>query len=369
MLTWLTDYEKYWGPLRLFRYETFRALGGAATALLLGFVFAPWLFAKLRELKAAQVFRAADELGILTARNDAKIGTPTMGGLLIYAVVTVSVLLWARLNLYVAVCLLVFTGLGAIGFADDYLKVTKKNCKGLSSRWKLAGQAGLTLLAVWLLYFANQGEAHVAMSALRAPFFKAPLIMEMQLWFIAPFFFLVMAGSSNAINLTDGVDGLAIGCTITVALVYAIFAYCAGNVRIAEYLNISYVAGVGELSVVCAALVGGGLAFLWHNAHPASVFMGDTGSLALGGIIGSIAFMTQQPFTLIIVGGIFVMEAGSVLLQVASFKLRGGKRIFLKSPIHHHFEMLGWPESKLVIRFWILSVLFALAGLGTLKLR
>ncbi len=368
MLTWLADYEKIWGPLRLFRYETFRALGGATTALLLGFIFAPWLFAKLRELKAAQSFRAADELGALTARNEAKIGTPTMGGLLIYAVVTISVLLWARPNLYVAVCLLVFTGLGAIGFADDYLKVVHKNSKGLSSRWKLAGQAGLTLLAVGLLYFTN-GETHVAMSALWVPFLRSPLIAAMQLWFIAPFFFLVMAGSSNAINLTDGMDGLAIGCTITVALVYAIFAYCAGNVRIAEYLNISYVAGVGELSVVCAALVGGGLAFLWYNAHPASIFMGDTGSLALGGIIGSIAFMTQQPFTLIIVGGIFVMEAGSVLLQVASFKLRGGKRIFLKSPIHHHFEMLGWPESKLVIRFWILSVLFALAGLGTLKLR
>lgn len=368
MLTWLADYEKVWGPLRLFRYETFRALGGAATALLLGFVFAPWLFAKLRQLKASQSFRAADELGSLTARNEAKIGTPTMGGLLIYAVVTFSVLLWARLNLYVAVCLLVFTGLGAIGFADDYLKVVHKNSKGLSSRWKLAGQAALTILAVGMLYFIN-GETHVAMSALWVPFLRSPLIPAMSLWFIAPFFFLVMAGSSNAINLTDGVDGLAIGCTITVALVYAIFAYCAGNARIAEYLNISYVAGVGELSVVCAALVGGGLAFLWYNAHPASIFMGDTGSLALGGIIGSIAFMTQQPFTLVIVGGIFVMEAGSVLLQVTSYKLRGGKRIFLKSPIHHHFEMLGWPEPKLVIRFWILSVLFALAGLGTLKLR
>jgi len=276
--------------------------------------------------------------------------------------------LWARPNLYVAVCLLVFTGLGAIGFADDYLKVAKKNSKGLPSRWKLAGQAALTLAAVGLLYFAN-GETHLAMSVLRAPFFKNPVWAAMPVWFVAPFFFLVMAGSSNAINLTDGVDGLAIGCTITVALVYAIFAYCAGNARIAEYLNISYVAGVGELAVVCAALVGGGLAFLWYNAHPASIFMGDTGSLALGGIIGSIAFMTQQPFTLVIVGGIFVMEAGSVILQVASFKLRGGKRIFLKSPIHHHFEMLGWAEPKLVIRFWILSVLFALAGLGTLKLR
>jgi phospho-N-acetylmuramoyl-pentapeptide-transferase len=367
MLSWLADYEKYWGPLRLFRYETFRGLGGAATALLLGFVFAPWMFAKLRTLKASQAFRQADELGALTERHNAKSGTPTMGGLLIYAVVTLSVLLWARLNLYVMVCLLVFSGLAALGFADDYLKVTKKNSKGLSSRWKLAGQAVLTLAAVGLLF--SNVDAHYVMSELRTPFLKSPLITAMPLWFVAPFFFLVMAGSSNAINLTDGMDGLAIGCTITVALVYAIFAYSAGNSRIAEYLNIAYVPGVGELAIVCAALVGGGLSFLWHNAPPASVFMGDTGSLALGGIIGSIAFMTQQPFTLIIVGGIFVMEAGSVLLQVASYKMRGGKRIFLMSPVHHHFEMLGWAESKIVIRFWILSVLFALAGLATLKLR
>ncbi|HVU38930.1 MAG TPA: phospho-N-acetylmuramoyl-pentapeptide-transferase, partial [Opitutales bacterium] len=307
------------------------------------------------------------DLGPIAQRNLAKAGTPTMGGLLIYAVVAVSVLLWARPNIYVAVCLLVFTGLGVIGFLDDYLKVTKKNSKGLSSQWKLAGQALLTAVAIGLLF--GNIDTSQPMGALWAPFMKAPLIAEMPLWFAAPFFFLVMAGSSNAINLTDGVDGLAIGCTISVALVYAIFAYCAGNVRIADYLNIAYVPGVGELAVVCTALVGGGLAFLWYNAHPASVFMGDTGSLALGGIVGSVAFITQQPFTLIIVGGIFVMEAGSVLLQVASFKLRGGKRIFLKSPIHHHFEMLGWPESQLVIRFWILSVLFALAGLATLKLR
>ncbi len=368
MLVWLADLEKFWGPLRLFRYETFRALGAAATALLLGFLLAPWLFGKLRALKAAQSFRDESDMGKIThQRNLAKVGTPTMGGLLIYAVVMASVLLWARFNVYIAVCLLMFTGLAGIGFADDYLKVTKKNSKGLSSRWKLLGQALLTAAAVGLLY--GNVDTNTTMSSLWAPFMKGPLIQDMPIWFAAPFFFFVMAGSSNAINLTDGVDGLAIGCTVTVALVYAIFAYCAGNVRIADYLNIAYVPGVGELAIVCTALVGGGLVFLWYNAHPASVFMGDTGSLALGGIIGAVAFITQQPFTLVIVGGIFVMEAGSVLLQVASFKLRGGKRIFLKSPIHHHFEMLGWPESQLVIRFWILSVLFALAGLSTLKLR
>jgi phospho-N-acetylmuramoyl-pentapeptide-transferase len=263
--------------------------------------------------------------------------------------------------------MMIFAGLTGIGFADDYLKVTKKNTKGLSSRWKLAGQAALTIAAVGLLYFNS--DTNVTMDSLWVPFMKAPLIPAMQLWFIGPFFFLVMAGSSNAINITDGVDGLAIGCTITVALVYAIFAYCAGNRLIAEYLNIAYVPGAGELAVICTALVGGGVAFLWHNAHPATIFMGDTGSLALGGIIGSIAFITQQPFTLVIVGGVFVLEAASVLIQVASYKLRNKKRVFLRSPIHHHFELLGWPESKLVIRFWILSVLFGLAGLGTLKLR
>jgi phospho-N-acetylmuramoyl-pentapeptide-transferase len=367
VLTWLAEYANYWGPLRLFRYETFRSLGGAITALLLGFVFGPWLFAQLRNLKASQAFRGADEMGTLVERHATKTGTPTMGGLLIFETVLVSVVLWARPNVYVGVCMLVFTVMATIGFLDDYLKVTRRNSKGLSSRWKLAGQGALTIAVVGLLYFNT--DTHLPMSSLWAPFMKTPLIPEMQPWFIAPFFFLVMAGSSNAINLTDGVDGLAIGCTITVALVYAIFAYSAGNRVVSSYLGVGYVPGAGEMAVVCAALVGGGLAFLWYNAYPATIFMGDTGSLALGGLIGTVAFITQQPLTLIIVGGIFVMEAGSVLLQVASFKLRGGKRIFLKSPLHHHFEMLGWAEPKLVIRFWILSVLFALAGLGTLKLR
>ena len=207
------------------------------------------------------------------------------------------------------------------------------------------------------------------MRELWVPFYKDMVISEMSLFLLAPFLFLILSGSSNAINLTDGVDGLAIGCTVTVALAYAIMAYVAGNVIISEYLFISYIPGVGELAVVCAALLGASLSFLWYNSHPAEVFMGDTGSLALGGLIGMIAFMVHQPLTLIIVGGIFVMEASSVILQVGSFKLRGGKRIFRMSPIHHHFELKGWHENKVVIRFWILSLICAMAGLATLKLR
>jgi len=253
-----------------------------------------------------------------------------------------------------------------IGFLDDYLKVAKADSKGLSGRWKLLGQAALTAIALLLLL--SFPESAGKMRELWVPFYKEMLLSEMSLFLLAPFLFLILSGSSNAINLTDGVDGLAIGCTVTVALAYAIMAYAAGNAIISDYLFISFIPGAGELAVVCAALLGASLAFLWYNSHPAEVFMGDTGSLALGGLIGMIAFMVHQPLTLIIVGGIFVMEAGSVILQVASFKTRK-KRIFRMSPIHHHFELKGWHENKVVIRFWILSLIFAMAGLATLKLR
>ena len=289
-----------------------------------------------------------------------------MGGLRIDAAVTLSVLLWAGPNVYTLTALLVYTVLTGLGFADDYLKISKRNSKGLAGRWKLIGQTLLTLLVLVILW--SHPEARSEMSQLWVPFYKNPLIAEMSVFLAFGFFFLVIAGSSNAINLTDGIDGLAIGCTITVALVYGIMAYAAGNVVIADYLLISYVTGVGELAVICSALVGASLAFLWYNSHPATVFMGDTGSLALGGLIGIIALMVHQPLTLIIVGGIFVLEAASVILQVGSFKLRG-ERVFKMAPVHHHFELLGWHESKVVIRFWILSLIFAIAGLATLKLR
>lgn len=366
MLSYLADLEHLWGPLRLFRYITFRGLFAAGTALLLGFVLGPWLIAKLKELSVAQSFRDKSQVGQLADLHAGKKNTPTMGGLLIYTSVTVSTLLWARPNTWIIVALFVYTGLTMLGFADDYLKVSKKNSRGVSSRQKLVWQSLIAIVALAvLLVVPETGEKA---REFWVPFFKDPVLLSAPLWFLFPFFFLILVGSSNAINLTDGVDGLAIGCTISVALVYAIMSYAAGHSIIADYLFISNVPGTGELAIICGCLVGAGLAFLWFNAHPADVFMGDTGSLALGGLIGVIAFMVHQPLTLIIVGGIFVMEAVSVILQVASFRMRG-KRIFRMAPIHHHFELKGWKETKVVIRFWILSLIFALIGLGTLKLR
>lgn len=366
MLSYLAEFEHLFGPLRLFRYLTLRSAFAGLTALSVGFVIGPWLFAKLRELRARQSLRGEDEVGKLAELHAAKAQTPTMGGLMICIAVVSSAVLWARPNVYVYTALLVYVGLTVIGFLDDYLKIARRDSKGLPGRWKLFGQALLTGLALLLLLSFPDSAAK--MRELWVPFYKEMVFASMPIWALAPFLFLVLAGSSNAINLTDGVDGLAIGCTVTVALAYAIMAYAAGNVIISDYLFISYIPGAGELTVICGALLGASLAFLWYNSHPAEVFMGDTGSLALGGLIGIIAFMVHQPLTLIIVGGIFVMEAGSVILQVGSFKLRG-KRIFRMSPIHHHFELRGWHENKVVIRFWILSLIFAIAGLATLKLR
>jgi len=366
------------GPLRLFRYITVRSVGAAATALLLSFVIGPYLIRKLREFKAAQAFRSASEIGAKLAEDSVKkAGTPTMGGLMIFASVTLSSLLWARPNVYVVTALVVYAGLTVVGFLDDFLKVSKKNSKGLPGRYKLIGQAFLTIVALALLLFCGDlfsgGESqasYVAESALQMwlPFFKNPVIAAMPLFVAAVFLFFVLAGSSNAINLTDGMDGLAIGCTVTAAMAFGIMAYASGHKIVADYLLLRPLPGTGELAVVCAALVAGSLGFLWYNAHPADVFMGDTGSLAIGGLIGAIAFMIQQPFTLVIVGGIFVMEASSVILQVISFKSTG-RRIFLCSPIHHHFQLKGWKETRVVIRFWILSLIFAVSGLVTLKLR
>lgn len=366
MLSYLAELEHIWGPLRLFRYITFRGLFASGTALLIGFLLGPWLIAKLRQLSFGQVFRDQSQVGDLAALHAGKKNTPTMGGLLIYISVTVSVLLWAKPNVWILVALFVFTGLTALGFADDYLKVARKNSKGVASRQKLFWQSGIAVVALTILLLVPESGAKVR--ELWAPFFKEAVWSQVPLWALFPFFFLILVGSSNAINLTDGVDGLAIGCTISVALVYAIMAYAAGHLVIADYLFISYIPGTGELAIICGCLVGAGLAFLWFNTHPAEVFMGDTGSLALGGLVGVIAFMVHQPLTLIIVGGIFVMEALSVIIQVGSYRMRR-KRVFRMAPIHHHFELKGWMETKVVVRFWILSLIFALIGLGTLKLR
>lgn len=381
MLSWLQFWEDLWGPLRLFQYISVRALGAGITALILGFWIGPTLITLLKKIGAKQAFRDKDEVGKLADLHLGKSHTPTMGGILIFCSVFLSAILWAEPNVYVFTSLITYGLLTAVGFADDYLKVSKKNSKGLPGRYKLLGQLAVTGVALFILlgplanFLNGAGQENLGsnekMREFWMPFISyADLssVPVLSLGMLSLLYLITLTGTSNAINLTDGLDGLAIGCTVTVALTYAIMAYASGNYLIADYLKISWVPGSGELAIVCVALLGGSLAFLWYNAHPAEVFMGDTGSLAIGGLIGVIALMIHQPLTLIIVGGIFVMEAASVILQVASFKTRG-KRIFLMSPIHHHFELKGWKETKVVIRFWILSLLFALIGLATLKLR
>lgn len=370
MLTYLQQFEDVFGPFRLFQYITFRAMLAGGTAMLFGFLVGPWLFRKLRRWKVSQAFRDQEEVGDLAELHESKQSTPTMGGFMIFIAVIGSVLLWAKPNVYVLTALAAYVILTATGFLDDYLKVSKQDSGGLSGRWKLVLQGLATLVVVLMLSdgLGNSLGSKEQMRELWAPFWKGPLVESMSLVVVFAFFFLVLCGSSNAINLTDGLDGLAIGCTVTVALAFGIMAYVSGHKEIANYLAVSYAPGTGELTVVCSALLGGGLAFLWYNSHPAEVFMGDTGSLAIGGLIGVIALLIHQPLTLVIVGGIFVWEAVSVIVQVASFKMTG-KRVFLMSPIHHHFELKGWHENKVVIRFWILSLVFAIAGLATLKLR
>jgi phospho-N-acetylmuramoyl-pentapeptide-transferase len=371
MLSYLGDLESYYGPLRVFHSLTFRTIGSTVFAAVIGFMIGPWLIARLRRLKFGQHYDD-DRTGELARRFDKK-NTPTMGGLLIFTAVFASSVLWAAPNIWVGVALFVYAALTAVGFRDDYLKVVRKSRNGISSREKIVWQTLITLVALTALLLHPASADKIR--ELWVPFVKHPLyVLPPAALFVFVFFWLV--GFSNAINLTDGLDGLAIGCTITVALVYGILAYAAGNVKISDYLLISYVPGTGELTVVCGALVGAGLSFLWYNSHPAEVFMGDTGSLALGGLIGMIAFMVQQPLTLIIVGGVFVWEALSVIIQVGVFKYTKrrsptgeGRRFFLMAPIHHHFQKQGWPETKVVLRFWVISLICALAGLGTLKLR
>ncbi len=373
MLSYLADYEHVWGPIRVFRYLTLRTLMAAGTAAFVGFVLGPWLIAKLKRLKFGQHYDD-DRTGDLATRFDKK-NTPTMGGVLVFLSVAVSTLLWAAPNIWVITSLFVYGALTAVGFRDDYLKVKRGSRDGISSREKMFWQTTITAVALVLLVVSDTSSGHI--QELWVPFVKEPIFIfagtaGMLLLFVMMFFWVV--GFSNAINLTDGLDGLAIGCTITVALVYGIMAYAAGNILISEYLLIGYVPGSGELAVICGALVGAGMSFLWYNSHPAEVFMGDTGSLALGGLIGVIAFMVQQPLTLVIVGGVFVAEALSVIIQVGYFKFTRcrfgeGRRFFKIAPIHHHFQKLGWPETKVVLRFWIISLMCALIGLGTLKLR
>ncbi len=349
--------REQFGALNVIQYITFRAGAAAFTALLLSIILGPMFVRFLRRLSVGQSIREEGPQS-----HQVKAGTPTMGGVLILFAVLVPTLLWADLtNIFVLLVVGATCAFGLIGFIDDYLKVARSHNRGLSARAKLLLQTAVGIaLGVGLLYLADMD------GVLTFPFLKN-LILPLGLFYI-PFAAFILVGASNAVNLTDGLDGLAIGATLIAAATYAIFIYMAGNSIAARYLQVPYVPGAGEVSVFLGALVGASLGFLWFNAYPAEVFMGDVGSLSLGGAIGAVALVAKQEIVLAIVGGVFVVEALSVILQVGSFKLRG-RRIFRMAPIHHHFEMLGWKEPKIIVRFWIASILFALLGLSTLKLR
>ncbi len=360
MLYELRQFTDLFGPLNVFTYITFRTGGAIMTALLFVFLFGPAIIDMLRLKQGkGQPIREDGPQSHLAKR-----GTPTMGGLMILAGFTFSILLWANLaNHYVWIVLGVTLSFGAIGFYDDFLKITKKSSSGFSGRVRLALEfviAGLATAAIMRMSDANFA------GALAIPFFK-DLLLQLGPMFII-FGALVIAGAGNAVNLTDGLDGLAIVPVMIAAATFGLIAYLSGNIKFAGYLQIHHVAGTGELAIICGALIGAGLGFLWFNAPPAMIFMGDTGSLALGGALGAVAVATKHEIVLAIVGGLFVLEALSVIIQVVSFKLTG-KRVFRMAPLHHHFEQKGWQEATVVVRFWIISVVLALVGLATLKLR
>ena len=361
MLYWLTEFADKLSVLNVFRYITFRAAGAIVTAALFVFLFGPMIIALLRLKQGkGQPIRADGPQSHLVT----KIGTPTMGGLMILIGLVVSTVLWANpTNPYVWVVLGVTLGFGMIGFYDDYLKVTKQTHAGFSGKTRLALEA--VVAAAACIALAYIGRAPFATS-LAFPFFKG-LVVDLG-WFFVVFGAFIIVGAGNAVNLTDGLDGLAIVPVMIASGSFAAISWAVGNAVFAEYLQVNYVAGAGELTVLCGAILGAGLGFLWFNAPPASVFMGDTGSLALGGLLGTVAVVTKHEIVLGIIGGLFVLEAVSVIVQVVSFKLTG-KRVFRMAPIHHHYEQLGWTEPQIVIRFWIISVVLALAGLSTLKLR
>lgn len=356
----LPQFSDYFQFFNLFRYLTFRSGGAVLTALAMAFFLGPYIIKWLKSKQAG----ASNVREDTPETHQKKQGTPSMGGSLILLALVCSSLLWADLsNGYVWLVLGVTIGFGLIGFADDYLKLTKRNSKGLSGKLKLLLQ-GLISLAAALAY-TKLTKAGLN-TGLTIPMLKG-FLLPLGWWFI-PFAMLVMVGSSNAVNLTDGLDGLATVPVMITAGTFAIFAYLAGNFRFADYLQIVYLPGSGELAVICGAILGSGMGFLWYNAPPAQVFMGDTGSLSLGGAIGSIAVVIKQEIVLVLVGGLFVLEALSVIIQVISFRTTG-KRIFAMAPLHHHFEKKGWAEATIVVRFWIIAAILALAGLATLKIR
>lgn len=365
---WISDDSALYKLLNIFRYHTFRAGGAFITAFVLSLLFGERLIRMLISLKLGQPIRTAAEVGKLFELQGKKAGTPTMGGILILGTIVVSTLLWAKWdNVMVWTILFTTVGLGALGFWDDYLKVSKMNSKGASARLKLVWQTSVALIAGLLMAYAVPPDEGISLRALYVPFFKDALITDMG-FFSVLLFTLIIVGSSNAVNLTDGLDGLATGCSLTTALAYAGFGYICGNANYSDYLGVAHHTLANELPIVAMSLAGACVGFLWFNAHPARMFMGDTGSLALGGCIATLAIGCKQEIVLALVGGVFVMEAMSVIIQVFSFKTRG-KRVFRMSPIHHHFELGGWHENQVIVRFWVLSLFFALLGLATLKLR
>ncbi len=353
--------REFWFGFNIFRYITFRAAMAALTAFLLSILLGPLIIKKLYKMKIGEHVRK-QEVGLLYDIHKNKEGTPTMGGILILLAIIGSTILWSDLtNKFTLIALFSTIWLGGVGFADDYIKLTKKRSKGLAAATKLLGQI-LLGLAVGVYFYLSKGGR----TMLEFPFLKS-IVLDLSVFYIF-FVTLVIVGTSNAVNLTDGMDGLAIGCTTIAALTYSILSYVVGNAILSKYLLISFVPGTGELAVFCASIVGAGLGFLWYNCYPAQMFMGDTGSLALGGALGIVAVAIRKELLLFIVGGIFVFEALSVIIQVISFKLIG-RRVFLMSPIHHHFQLKGLKESKVIVRFWIVAILLALFTLVTLKIR
>ncbi len=351
-------YEVYF-PFNVFRYITFRTALATITALIITFVMAPWLIEKLKQHSLTQHVRYD---GPQTHLN--KSGTPTMGGILIIFSVVISVLMWGDLsNKYILIMIAAILGFGMIGFIDDYLKAIKKDPKGLRGWYKIGLQIALAA-GIGMLFYYDPNDPFTAQ--LSIPFFKKWLI-DLG-WFYIPFLILVIVGSSNAVNLTDGIDGLAIGLVGIASLANGALVYISGHVGFSQYLHVLYLPGIGELTVFCGAMFGAALGFLWYNSYPAEIFMGDVGSLGLGGALGTLAVLTKQEIVLAVVGGIFVVEAFSVMIQVASFKLTG-KRVFKMAPIHHHFEVKGMPEPKVIVRFWIVGIILALLSLTTLKVR
>ena len=344
--------------LNVFRYITFRTILSTLSSLFFLFIFGGWVIGRLRAMQVGQYIREDGPPNHID-----KAGTPTMGGCLIIPVIMISTLLWVELdNIYVWLVLFVMFGFGSIGFIDDYLKVVRKNSRGLSKKAKFSLQVIVALVVAIILEMYPEFD-----SKLNLPFFKT-VTPDLGLGYI-PFAIFIIVGASNAVNLTDGLDGLAIGPIIVAFASYLAFAYLSGHIKIASYLQIPYVAGAGELSVLCGAVVGAGLGFLWYNSFPAELFMGDVGSLPLGAVLGTVAVITKQEVVLILVGGIFVVETLSVIFQILYFKLTGGQRIFRMAPLHHHFELKGWPETKVTVRFWIIAIILALLSLSTFKLR